>query len=202
MKKKYYIVLIFVVLIFTACSKKVIVRNYYVLEFPQQTESENLSKPLVDAICEIFAVTIPPAFSQLRIAVRKRSHEISYYQNHLWAVTPGDLVAQLIENHVQRENIFTKASQSIWKDVPLYRIHATVLQLEAMDINDELYAHMKMRINLFDRNKNEIIVSHQFDRRELLEEKDINLLAKSISRILKEELQKFTNTIKGEIAQN
>jgi ABC-type uncharacterized transport system auxiliary subunit len=201
MKKKYALSLILISILFIACSKKVIVRNYYVLEFSEQTEEVELSKPLVNSSCEIFAVTIPPAFSQARIAVRKRSHEISYYQNHLWAVTPGDLIAQLIESHVQQQNIFTKASQSIWKEVPGFRIHATVMQLEAMDIDDELYSHIKMRINLFNREKNEIVVSHQFDRKEMLEEKDINLLAESLSMILKEELEIFTNKIRNELSE-
>lgn len=189
------------VFLFQSCSKKVITRNYYVLEFPTQNEIIHPDKPLVNASCEIFAVNIPPAFSQSRIAVRKRSHEISYYQNHLWAVTPGDLIAQLLEDHIQKENIFSKASQSIWKEVPVYRIHSNVLLIEALDIDDELYAHLKMRINLFNRSENINMVSHKFDRKEILEERDINLLAESLSRILLEELRIFSNQIKTELAK-
>jgi len=201
MKKSNFLILFVLAFLFHSCSKKVITRNYYVLEFPVQVDSVQTGQPLVNASCEIFAVTMPPAFSQSRIAVRKRSHEISYYQNHLWAVTPGDLIAQLIESYIQKENIFTKASQTIWKEVPVYRIYTNVMQIEAMDIDDELYAHLKMRINLFNRSENRTMVSHQFDRQELLEERDINLLAEALSRILLEELHRFSEKIKTELSQ-
>jgi hypothetical protein len=45
------------------------------------------------------------------------------------------------------------------------------------------------------------VVSHQFDRQELLEERDINLLAEALSRILLEELQIFTTKIRTELPE-
>ena len=201
MKKYYLIILIFSIFLIETCSKKVITRNYYILELTEQTENVQLNKPYINASCEIFAVNIPPAFSQSRIAVRTRSHEISYYQNHLWAVAPGDLIVQLIESFIQKQKIFTKASQTIWKEVPKYRIYPYVQQIEAMDIDDELYAHLKMKIDLFDSSDNSILVSHQFERKELLEERDINLLAESLSKMLLEELQEFSEKIKTVLSE-
>jgi len=200
MKNYYLVILLLSIILIQSCSKKVVTRNYYVLEFPAQNEEIQKSKPLVNESCEIFAANIPPAFSQSRIAVRTRSHEISYYQKHLWAVAPGDLIVQLIESYIQNENIFTKASQSIWKEVPIYRIYPYVQQIEAQDIDDELYAHLKMKIDLFNSSDNSIVVSHQFERKEMLEERDINLLAESLSKILQEELQQFSDKIKIELA--
>ena len=200
MKNYYLVILLLSIVLIQSCSKKVVTRNYYVLEFPTQNKEIQKSKPLVNESCEIFGVNIPPAFSQSRIAVRTRSHEISYYQNHLWAVAPGDLIVQLIEAYIQKENIFTKASQSIWKEVPIYRIYTYVQQIEAQDIDDELFAHLKMKIDLFNSADNSIVVSHQFERKELLEERDINLLAESLSKILQEELQQFTIKIKSKLA--
>lgn len=197
--KIFFLSIFISLLLIQSCSKKVITRNYYILEFPVQSQDIISKATLLDASCEIFAVNIPPAYGQSRIAVRKRSHEISYYQNHLWAVPPGDLIAQLIESFIQKENIFSKASQSIWKEVPVYRIDSNVFQLEALDIDDELHAHINMKIDLFNRKENYTVVSHTFDRQELLEERDINLLAVSLSKILKEELQIFSNKIKSEL---
>lgn len=199
MKKYFLVILLLSIILIQSCSKKVITRNYYVLEFPAQNEEIQRSKPLVNESCEIFAVNIPPAFSQSRIAVRTRSHEISYYQNHLWAVAPGDLIVQLIESFMQKQYIFTKASQTIWKEVPIYRIYPYVQQIEAMDIDDELYAHLKMKIDLFNSSDNSIVVSHQFERKEMLEERDINFLAESLSEILQEELLDFSDKIKTEL---
>jgi ABC-type uncharacterized transport system auxiliary subunit len=172
------------------------------LEFTGQKETLIVKEPIVNSSCEILPVSIPPAFAQSRIAVRKRSHEISYYQNHQWAVPPGDLLTKLVERLLQEEHIFINASQTVWEIVPQYQVHSQIYQLEAVDRGDNLYAHLYMQIYLFNRSENGIIVTHEFERLELLEERDINLLAKSFSEILKEELQKFSQKMKVYFSKN
>lgn len=194
--KNYLITLLIIFFIFEGCSKKVITRKYYLLEFPSQPDTSLIKESVVNGSCEILPVSVPPAFAQSRIAVRIRSHEVSYYQNHQWAVTPSDMLTKLVETQIQAENIFSKASQTVWKFVPQYQIQTKIDQIEAVDLDDDLYAHLTMKIDLFDRSENGIIVSHKFERLEILEERDINLLAKNLSDILKEEILKFTEKIK------
>jgi ABC-type uncharacterized transport system auxiliary subunit len=86
MKKKYYALLL-TILILQACSEKVLIRRYYVLEFPVWTDTTQIKSEARTAVtCEILTVQVPPAYAQHRIAVRKRSHEISYYQYNYWAI--------------------------------------------------------------------------------------------------------------------
>jgi len=200
--KKYVMLIIILLLVIEGCSKKSIVRKYYLLEFQNETTTETTTKAIVNQGCEIFPVTVPPAFAQSRIAVRIKSHEINYYSNHQWAVTPGDILTKLIETHVQGEHIFSKASQTVWQSVPRFQIQSEVYQIEATDDEDDLFAHLSMKLDLYDRSENRIIVSHSFDRIEILEARDLNLLAAKLSDILKEELRIFTYRIKKYLTGN
>ena len=201
MRNNLFLILILIVFL-NACGKKSIVRKYYLLEFKQDPKIENINRAIVDEGCEIYPVQVPPAFAQSRIAVRLRSHEINYYYNHQWAVAPGDILTKIIEKYVQEEHIFKKASQTVWQIVPQYQVLSEVFQIEAVDINDELHAHLSMKLNLYDRSENRIIISHSFDRMDILEERDINLLAISLSNFLKEELHQFTYKIKKYLTGN
>ncbi len=194
--KKYLLLLICVVFLFESCSTKVITRKYYLLEFSDQQDISIQTESIVSDGCEIVPTSVPPAFGQSRIAVRKRSHEISYYHNYQWAVAPGDMIAKLVEEYTRDTNIFRKTSQAVWSILPRYQLYSQVLQIEAEELDDELMAHLHMQLDLYDRVEKRIIVSHSFNRIEMLEERDINLLAKKLSRIIKEELKNFSAKIK------
>lgn len=194
--KKLFLFLIVFMLLIEGCGTKTIIRKYYLLEFGNQLPAKSKRGVFVNQGCEIFPAKVPPAYAQSRIAVRIKSHEISYYQNHQWAVTPGDIITKLVESHLKEEHIFTNVSQTVWEVIPQYQIHSEIFQIEAVDRDDNLYAHLSMKLDLFDRSENRIIVSHSFKKMEMLEERDLNLLASNLSSILKEELQNFTYKIK------
>lgn len=195
MLKKYYFLLL-ILIFFSACGKKSILRKYYILDFPVEPDTVYAKTSLTDYVCEISTVKMPPAYGQHRIAVRQRSHEISYYHYHQWAMAPGEILTNLIEKKLQSSHIFISASRYMWRVIPNYQISTSVYQIEVMEIDDEYFAHLNMRLNLNDQADNIIAVTHQFDRIEPLEEADLNLFATLLSTILQEELTAFTGKIK------
>ena len=172
-------------------------RKYYILDFPIDPDTLNAKTSLTTYVCEINTVKMPPAYGQHRIAVRQRSHEISYYQYHHWAMAPSEILTNLIEKKIQSTHIFISASRYMWEVIPDYQINTSIYQIEVMERDDQFFAHLNMRLNLNDRAANVIAVTHQFDRMEFLEERDLNLYATSISNILQEELNVFTEMIKN-----
>jgi len=194
MIKKLLFILV-VVLLFESCGTRVITRKYYILDFPADSDTVSVEQPITSAVCEIISVTMPPAYGQNRIAVRRRSHEISYYQYHHWAMDPGEILTNLIEKKVQNAALFSQTSRFVWKVIPEYQIMSAVHHLEAVD-KDGFYAHLKMRLELYEREEKRVIVAHEFDRSEILSERDINLFAASISEILQQELTLFVGKMR------
>ena len=195
MLKKYHYLLL--VLIFLgACGKKSVLRKYYILDFPVQPDTVYEKTSLTNYVCEISTAKMPPAYGQHRIAIRQRSHEISYFQYHQWAMAPSEILTNLIERKIQNSHVFSSASRYIWEVIPNYQISSSVYQIEVVENDDEYYAHLSMRLNLNDPAEKTIPVTYSFDRMEPLEERDLNLFATKLSSILQEELNTFVDKLK------
>jgi ABC-type uncharacterized transport system auxiliary subunit len=179
-----------------ACSKKVITRRYYVLDSPSTADSLMNIEPLTNAICEILPVSVPPAYAQHRIAVRKRSHEITYYQYHHWAISPSTILTNLLEGQLRSASIFMRIATSPWRELPDYQVSTTVYRIEAYEEEDDFYARFDMRLELVENQNKKIVSSHQFSRSVFLEERDLNLLASTLSSIFYEEVSIFSDKIK------
>jgi ABC-type uncharacterized transport system auxiliary subunit len=136
---------------------------------------------------------MPPAYNQQRIAVRRRSHEISYYQHHYWAMNPADNLTSMIEKVIQESNIFSSASSGNLTNVPDFQISSNIFKLEVKDITDTFQVHLDMRFELIDYVNGKAVLTHQFERSTALEDRDLNLFASEISRIFYEETEQFVN---------
>jgi ABC-type uncharacterized transport system auxiliary subunit len=185
-----------------SCSKKAITRKYYMLELPIMADSVLTRTALTDGSVEIRPALVPPAFSQYRIAVRERSHEISYYSSHHWAMEPGELVTGLVKQKIKRSNLFPTITESSWRAMPKYQIITRVDQIEAMKIGDDLAAHVAGRFELLYAETKETIVYHEFDHRQILEEKDLNLMAEEQSKILNQEINTFLILVKNHLVKH
>ncbi len=192
---KFLLIILSILFMTQACSKKVITRRYYVLDSPSTVDSSLNFTPLTNAICEILPVSVPPAYAQHRIAVRKRSHEITYYQYHHWAISPSKILTNLLEGQLRSTSIFTRVATAPWRKIPDYQVSTTVYRIEAYEEEDDFYARFDMRIELVENQNKNIISSHQFSRSVFLEERDLNLLASTLSRIFYEEVSIFSDKI-------
>jgi ABC-type uncharacterized transport system auxiliary subunit len=187
---------------FQSCGERALIRHYYVMELPAKGDFENLSSVSVEGLCEILDTNIPPAYSQTRIAVRKKSHEISYYQYHYWAMNPSENLTSLLEHQLQMSQIFTSSKSGFLKQIPDYQISAQVYKLEALDNGDVFYAHLEMRMELIEYEGTKTVVTHQFERTKDLQNRDLNLFAAELSIIFQEEVHNFIKKIRAYFDNN
>ncbi len=92
--------LFFIIIGILSCGERVLVRHYYILELPAKGDYNTLQSEQVEGICEILDTKVPPAYAKTQIAVRKQSHEISYYQYHYWAMNPSENLTSLLRASV------------------------------------------------------------------------------------------------------
>lgn len=188
-------ILLFTVMFFSSCGKKIISKKFYVIEFPAKSDMVEITTPLTKSVCEILPIKMSPAFAQRRIAIRKKSNQINYFSYHMWAENPGEVIAILIEKEIQKAHTFSQASSTIWNVVPQYQLSIQIFQLEAVEAEFEddniLNAHVHGRFELYDRENNRVAVVHDFNKFRFLEKRDVNLLADQVSQILYEETQEL-----------
>jgi len=200
--KKIYIILCFVLVGFQTCTEKTLIRHYYILELPMAFNNNGKADTSSVGICEILRTKVPPVYDQPRIAVRRRSHEISYYQYHYWAMNPGENLTTLLEKQIQKSHIFAYSSSEYPKKIPDYQIASDVYKLEALDNDDIFYARLEMRIDLIDYYRGKTVVTHKFDRTKAIESRDLNLFASELSILFQEEVLIFTSKIRSYLENN
>ena len=195
--KPYTIISVsFIILLISCMSEKNIIRKYYTLEIPEDTY---IMKPdtsmTIPGKCEIGRVDINPVYEKNQIVNRNKSNEITFYMYHQWAVRPEEAIREILHEYVQDKKLFENVSTRFTRSVPDYILETSVNDLEIIEINKSFSAHVNIEFLLIRNNNDSILVRHQADRTEPLEQKNINLFASEVSNILFEELEIFASLI-------
>ncbi|MFO8000866.1 MAG: ABC-type transport auxiliary lipoprotein family protein [Marinilabilia sp.] len=187
-------------LLLTSCGgQKEMVKKYYLIEESEtEIEAEDDTQAAIDAWCEVSEVEVYPAFSSRRIVLRDDSHQIRYFGEHEWAVRPSEVLTPIVMDYFAAHKIFTRVSDRFWEKAPDYRLNTTIFNIEVDNTGNkkDFEAHLKLRFELIDTQTDTIAVLHTADRKSNLEDRDLNLLAATISEIFHEELENFASRTK------
>lgn len=194
MKRRLFIILSIIILGSSlTCSKKAIIRKYYILEidrslFPDTTQSY---KPIPVHI-EVRDFEVGKAFSNTPIVVRTNTHELNYYFYHHWAVKPGIAIADMVFSYLTQQNLFEKHSRGYTIDSD-YCLTGQVYTIERLEDKKKIYAHLHVKFELMDHALKKSLLQHEFNRKELIKDKKhMNPVAHQLSLILQHELNIFT----------
>ncbi len=179
-----------------ACGRKSMVRKYYLIEMPALADSARWYKePPGTATCEIREVEVNPVFAGNDIALRRQSHEVTYYRYHQWAVKPAELVSTILVNYLENQGLFDKIQSRFWGETPDYSLQTHIKHLELIEEKKQLAAHLHIEFILFKNGSGQQVVSHQADRYVPLKKRNINLFAAEISSILMQEVRTLSERI-------
>lgn len=168
------------------------VNRYYLIELPAPDgPGKDRGMPLVDAACEVIPVEVAQAYERNQIVNRSGSHEVSYYKYHLWATRPSVAVREVVLRYFEQTGVFGDVSNRFSLLVPEYLFRAHIRQLEVLEDKNQFSAHLHLGFTLLRNDNRQVLLEHEADRTIPLEDKDLNLFAEAISRILQEELQAF-----------
>ena len=190
-----------VIFIVGGCSsQKQTINRYYLIEKPDSISLpiSRQSSPL-NGYCEIIPVDVSPAFASREIANRSNSHEIIYYKKHHWAIGPAKSLSLLLEDYLSQARIFKGVSSRSRITDSEFKLETTVYQLEVVQENEDLSAHLALEFKLFSPPNNKLLISYKADRMQKLQEKDLNLFAETISKLFYEELNAFAQTMIDEL---
>jgi len=190
-------ILMSIVFIATSCmSEKTVIRKYYTLDLGNTNYPELKNSIPIPGKAEIGLMSIDPVFEKNQIVNRSKSHEITYYMYHQWAVRPAEAIRGLVYEFLDENRVFGEVSTRYSRTVPDYIIDINVHNLEVVESKDEFLAHLRMEMNLVKAENDSVMVSYRVDRSSPLSERDMNLFASEISSLLLEETGKFSSEIR------
>ena len=196
MRKLSFIALMVVVLLILGCSRQALVTTYYLLDYYPSTDNEKLrlDQPIPHTV-QVVNFKIPRSFDSIRIIARYSSHQINYFRYSLWAVRPQIAAADLLVQHINAYPLFDKCQREFLEERPEYEISGEIFQIERYDSEKYSSAHLKMNFEFYDRDNNELLIRHPFDRENEIPKGNMAIFAKAISDIINEEAEIFLEKI-------
>ncbi len=181
-------------LILTGClTRKPETTRHYILEYPAGYETVPVSK-IADRSCLIMPAEVYPAFATHQIALRESSNEIRYFALNVWAVRPEQSITNMVTEFLLKHNVF----QSVYAPAIIretdFSLKTTVYRLEVIAENRDYFANLEVEFMLINNLDGQITNVHRASRKVELEDRDLNLYAAAISRMLIEELSVFTQS--------
>ena len=176
------------------CQKRNLVYpNYYLIEPPHEMHSLSKTTPSSDLKLEIGSINVGPAYSSTKIVHRNRSNEIVYFNYHEWAVLPEASMEQMAINFFRSTHAFTEVSNYISDNRPDFRLDIEVSRIEMLDIVGETNAHVVLIYTYTHVESGQLILQNMYDKSSQMAQKDMNLLAKSVSTLIWDSLSQFFN---------
>ncbi len=178
------------------CSSNSVYRQYFILDYKPvlQDSSLKLTKPLPFKV-QVQTMKISQTFDRVGIVVRYSTHQLDYYRYQLWAIRPQIVVSDLIARHISNYNTFQSCQREFLDERPDLEIIGTIDAIEKFDNEAYTAAHFAMHLYLRNYNSYENILVHEFDREEEMPSFRMELFAKKVSDILREEVDVFIGKI-------
>ncbi len=179
-----------------ACTKKAMIRKYYIIDSPSDTLAidSDINTP-VPLHIEVRNFEVAKAFSQMPIALRTRSNELNYYFYHHWAVKPGTGIGDIVFAWLDQSELFQKISRGYTPESD-YCLMGHVYAIERFQEKEKASAHLHLKFVLLDHHLGKPLLTHEFDRSKLFTpQKQMNPFAVAVSDILFEEFDIFLEQI-------
>ncbi|MBC8181264.1 membrane integrity-associated transporter subunit PqiC [candidate division KSB1 bacterium] len=194
--KLFYLVLILCTFLWLSCSTKSVYRQYFILDYRPvlQDSSLKVEEPLPYKV-QVRTMKIPRTFDRVGIVVRYSTHQLDYYRYQLWAIRPQIIVSDLIARHISNYNVFQSCQREFLEERPDFEIIGVIDAIEKFDNKAYTAAHLAMKLYLRTYDSYENILSHEFDREEEMPVFRMELFAKKLSDILREEVDVFIGEI-------
>ena len=190
---KYILINLFLMSFFLGgCTTKAIHPKYYILDYrPVLRDSTLTTKTYFPYKVQVQTMKIPRTFDRVNIVVRYSAHRLDYYRYNLWAIRPQIIISDLIARQISSYEIFLKCQREFLEEPPDYEIIGTIEAIEKFDNESYTAAHLAITLHLRTYDGYENLLLHEFDREVEMPVFRMELFAKKLSKILRDEIDIF-----------
>ncbi len=173
--------------------------RYYIIDYPAEVQVDIEGPAPIQNSCLVNAVEIYPAYSTNQIAIRENTHEIRYFAFNQWAVRPEQSLTSIKIEFLKSHNIFQSLQTTALFAQADFTLETKVYHLEIVEENNKYLARLNLEYILKDNQTGQVMIDHRADRKSMLDERNLNLFAATISKMFIEELGIFSNSILSDL---
>ena len=143
-----------------------------------------------NGILLVESIEVEDIYDDYRVVYRTSPYQLNYYSYHFWIKKPRTLMRRCIIDYFSKSKLFKEVVTGFSRGEPDFVLKAVVYNLEEYDQPGVWFAHLKMDIEVREYKSGQRVLLHSFDRHRRLAAKKVERVPVSISKILKEELDK------------
>ncbi len=198
--KKYFFILLSVLVLFPACrSSKSVYNRYYLLEIPAAAlEAFPEGLQTMTGRFDVRKVEVAPAYASHQIALRDGSHSIRYFTFNEWAQRPSANLTGMLVSFLKNNNVFEFVETGRQAAGSDYVLKTKVYRMEVVQQQKEFEAFFVVEFVMMDATGNRQLFHHSAERSRMLPEKNLNMFAAAISEFFVEELTDFIMRMQAE----
>jgi len=122
------------------------------------------------------------------IVIRSSPYKIKHEVYRHWAKTPGELVKDAIIYYYRNNSLFRGVVSDYSLMDPDIIMRVKIEAIEMCRVDKKWFARLGLYIEISDAEKEEVLLTHSFDRQKPIRGKKVEYLPPKISEILEEEL--------------
>lgn len=144
-------------------------------------------------------ITIDPAYDRLQIVYRESPYDFMFYNYDLWAGRPNQLVQKATKEFFKSANLFQNLSDNP-TEKPDFEILSHIDAVEEVDEGETRYAHLAIAFAFKRVDQDGTLWQEYFDQTRKLEKNEPREVAREVSHILQEALEKTYRSIDSVLA--
>ncbi|PID26817.1 MAG: hypothetical protein CR982_08355 [Candidatus Cloacimonadota bacterium] len=189
---RFFVVILFFVFL-VSCGVRTS-ENFYLLNYVTPKDPQFLIKyknkvPLQYSV-QVDEFETSRLLERKSIIIRESMHKLHYDKKNKWAIKPNKAIRSLISDQIKGYDVFQECSEEFFKRDPDLFIGGKINNIELYSSEDSYFAYVDIEIILKDKLEN-VLFSYRINRREDLFNRNFVYFVKSISDVLKEEVDKF-----------
>lgn len=166
------------------------VKQYYQIYYkPAKTMGKTISGTV-----RVKSFDMDKIYRRHNIVFRKSLYEMYYYNTQFWASQPSDMITDVIAKHLTESGLFSDVILELERR-PDYVLTGRVLALDELQSEEKSFARVSIVFELKDYKTDRSIVTHSFERRKEVTNKETVYVVRGMGEIIEEEADIFFNKI-------
>jgi len=193
MKKAVFLITLMTLMIISSCSifsSSAPVKHYYQIYY---SPTKTLGKKISGTV-RIKTFDVDKIYRIHNMVKRKSPNELFYFTSRFWASRPADMITDLIANHISKVELFSDVIMQLDRR-PDFVLTGRILALDLIDSGEKWFARVSILFEIKDYKSDRTIVSHSFEKRKEVVNRDVVYVVRAMGEIIEEEAEIFFNKI-------
>ncbi|MBC8416640.1 MAG: membrane integrity-associated transporter subunit PqiC, partial [Candidatus Cloacimonetes bacterium] len=170
--------------------------NYYILEYYQHSEKEELRQETpLDLSVYVYDTKIPKIYNKNQIVIRHFGPRITYSNYDLWGVKLSKTIPDLISKRLNSYNIFKRTQREILDTRADFEIITNLNNIELVKSETVQLARLNIDFVFRKSERADILVKHSVNIEKTLLSEDMDTFVQVINDVLLKETDNFIRKI-------